>query len=126
MRGSGIVSSVINKAIDLLPFEAHLLGYNYCGPKTKLEKRLAWGDKGINGLDEACKIHDIAYSKYKDSARYSQADQELVEHACRRFKASDSSFGEKAVTWAVTTTMKAKTNFGGGKRGNVNYTKITS
>lgn len=116
MRGSGIVSSVVNKAIDLLPFEAHLPGYNYCGPGTRLKKRLARGDKGINGLDEACKIHDIAYSKYSDNAHRRQADKELAERAWRRFKASDASVGEKAAAWAVTTAMKAKTAFGGGKK----------
>lgn len=115
-RGGNIVSSVLNKAIDLLPVELHLPGYNYCGPGTKLSKRLARGDKGINGLDEACKSHDIAYSRYKDSERRRQADKELAERAWQRFKASDSSVGEKASAWAVTTAMKAKTKFGGGRR----------
>lgn len=114
--GGGVISSIINKAVDLLPFEAHLPGYNYCGPGTRLQQRLARGDKGINGLDEACKIHDIAYSKYKDSSRRSQADKELAERAWRRFKASDSTVGEKAAAWAVTTAMKAKTKLGSGKK----------
>jgi len=26
------------------------------------------GDRGINQLDEACRVHDIAYSQYKDLA----------------------------------------------------------
>lgn len=114
VKGGGVISSVINKAVDLLPFEAHLPGYNYCGPGTKLQQRLARGDKGINGLDEACKIHDVAYSKYKDSTRRSRADKELADRAWRRFKASDSSVGEKAAAWAVTTAMKAKSKLGGG------------
>lgn len=34
--GGGFVSSLVNKAIDALPFEAHLPFYSYCGPGTKL------------------------------------------------------------------------------------------
>lgn len=110
----GFVSTILNKAVDLIPFEAHLPGYNYCGPGTKLSKRLARGDKGINGLDEACKLHDIAYSKYSDSEHRKRADQDLAERAWQRFKASDSSLAEKTAAWAVTTAMKAKTKLGGG------------
>jgi len=116
VKGGGIVSSIVNRAVDLLPFEAHLPGYNYCGPGTKLAKRLARGDKGINGLDEACKLHDIAYSKYKDNEHRNRADKELAERAWRRFKSSDASLGEKAAAWAVTAAMKTKTKFGGGKK----------
>lgn len=57
-KGRGLVNTLINK----LPFEAHLLGYSYLGPGTKLKERLARGDRGINPLDEAAKEHDIAYS----------------------------------------------------------------
>ena len=32
--------SLLNKAIDKLPFEMHLPGHNFTGPSTKLEKRL--------------------------------------------------------------------------------------
>lgn len=112
----GIISSVLNKAVDLLPFEAHLPGYNYCGPGTKLKKRLARGDKGINGLDEACKLHDIAYASHSDSENRRRADNELAERAWQRFKSSDSSVAEKAAAWAVTTAMKAKSSIGSGRR----------
>jgi len=63
-RGSGI----INKIINTLPFEAHIPSYNFCGPGTKLKQRLKRGDRGINQLDEACRVHDIAYPQYKDLA----------------------------------------------------------
>ncbi|KAJ8932431.1 hypothetical protein NQ318_014380 [Aromia moschata] len=62
---------------------------------TKLEKRLARGDKGINGLDEACKEHDIAYSKEKDLKRRHEADNILAKKALHRVSSSDSKFGEK-------------------------------
>lgn len=54
--GGGLVDSILTK----LPVELHIPGYQYCGPGTKLQKRLTRGDPGINPLDAACKEHDIA------------------------------------------------------------------
>lgn len=113
-RGEGLIGNILNKAIDFLPVELHIPGYQYCGPGTKLNKRLRRGDPGINKLDEACKQHDIAYSKYSDTEHRSQADRDLAERAWQRVKAGDSSIGEKATAWAVTNIMKAKNKFGGG------------
>lgn len=111
------VGAIVNKAIDLLPVELHLPGgYQYCGPGTKLQQRLARGDRGINKLDEACKHHDIAYSTYSDTKNRSLADRALAEKAWQRVKSSDASFGERAAALAVTAAMKAKTKFGGGKK----------
>lgn len=112
----GLLSTVINKAVDLLPFEAHLPGYNYCGPGTRLSKRLSRGDRPINGLDEACKLHDIAYASHSDSDSRRRADKELAERAWQRFKSPDSSLSEKLSAWAVTNTMKAKSSIGSGRR----------
>lgn len=109
-KGRGLLNSLINK----LPFELHLPGYQYCGPGTKLEKRLARGDSGINELDKACKEHDIAYSKDKDMQSRRKADMILADNAWKRVKASDSSLGEKAAAWLVTNTMKAKSKIGAG------------
>ena len=111
-KAKALIPAVINRAVDLLPFEAHVPGYNYCGPGTRLAKRLARGDKGVNALDEACKLHDIAYAKYADTERRAQADRELAERAWNRVKASDSSLAEKAVAYAVTNVMKAKAGTG--------------
>ena len=61
MRGSGIINSAINN----LPFELHIPSYSYCGPGTKLQKRLNRGDPGINKLDEACENDDISSLKMK-------------------------------------------------------------
>ena len=127
-KGRGIVSStlnllgkpisaLVNKSIDLLPIELHLPGgYQYCGPGTKLQKRLTRGDPGINKLDKACKEHDIAYTKFSDSAHRSVADRILGKRAWERVKASDGSLGERAAALAVTAAMKAKTAFGGGRK----------
>lgn len=109
--------SLVNTAIDALPIEVHLPGgYQYCGPGTKLHKRLARGDPGINKLDEACKSHDIAYSNYTDTERRLIADRALAEKAWQRVKSSDASVGERAAALAVTAAMKTKTALGSGLR----------
>lgn len=113
---ASVSGSVLNKAVDLLPFEAHIPGYQYCGPGTKLAKRLKRGDPGINKLDAACKVHDIAYSTYTDNKHRAEADRLLANKAWERVKATDSSVSEKATAWAVTNAMKVKAKFGGGKR----------
>lgn len=131
-RGGGIVSSllttgskllseipvgkVVNTVIDALPVELHIPFYQYCGPGTKLEERIARGDPGINELDRACKDHDIAYSKSSDLKIRSTADKILADSALKRITAGDASFGERAAALAVVAGMKAKTAFGGGGR----------
>uniref|UniRef100_A0A6V7KM53 Phospholipase A2-like domain-containing protein n=1 Tax=Bracon brevicornis TaxID=1563983 RepID=A0A6V7KM53_9HYME len=109
--GRGFVNSIINK----LPVELHIPGYQYCGPGTKLAKRLARGDSGINPLDAACKEHDIAYSQNRENleARHA-ADLILAEKAQNRISAKDSSLGEKAAAWAIAKTMKIKRKLGMG------------
>lgn len=108
--GSGVINSLINK----LPFEAHIPGYQYCGPGTKLQKRLNRGDPGVNPFDAACKTHDIAYSKSDALSERHKADKELEEAAWRRVKSKDASVGEKTSAWAVTTAMKLKRKLGMG------------
>ena len=112
-----LAGTVLNTGVDLLPVELHLPGgYRYCGPGTKLKERLERGEPGINKLDEACKVHDIAYSKSSDNASRRIADRKLADSAWARVQASDSSLGEKAAAWAVTTAMNAKAKLGAGKR----------
>lgn len=109
--GSGLVNSLINS----LPFELHIPGYQYCGPGTKVKKRVARGDQGINPLDAACKKHDLSYLHNKDnlSVRH-QADNELEHRAWERVKSKEASASEKASAWLVTNIMKAKQRFGMG------------
>ena len=57
--------------------------YSYCGPGTKLNKRVTEGYKGINDLDKACLEHDKAYDKSKDTKNRNIADNELAEEANR-------------------------------------------
>lgn len=84
---------------------------------TKLAKRLKRGDRGVNGLDELCKTHDIAYPTYKDSAERSKADKELTSGAFKRLLSKDASIGERAAALLVTSAMKTKaglSKFSGG------------
>lgn len=110
--GSGILNSLINA----LPFEAHLPGYRFCGPGTRLHKRLQRGDEPLNGLDAACREHDIAYATHKDTESRHLADKVLAEKAWKRVKSTDASFGERLAARLVTTIMKGKVAVGAGLR----------
>ena len=80
--GSGLINNLINR----LPFELHIPGYQYCGPGTRLQKRLSRGDPGINPLDSACKEHDIAYSQNReDIEKRNTADRILEKKLGREF-----------------------------------------
>lgn len=104
----------LNTAINSLPFKAHIPGYQFCRPGTKLEKRLARGDRGINQLDVACRDHDIAYSNSNNLNDRHRADKLLENRAWSRIKAKDSSLKEKAVAYAVVNSMKLKRKIGMG------------
>ena len=85
--------SIINKFVNNLPFELHLVDpyvgkYAACGPGTKhyerIKKYIKTNDTNHiykNELDKACFIHDSAYSKYKDVPNRHVADQQLMDKA---------------------------------------------
>lgn len=108
-RGEGMIDTMIDK----LPFEVHIPSYQYCGPGTHLQKRLNRGDLGINPLDKACKVHDIAYDKHKDSSERSIADKVLQKEAMKRVFAKDASLSERTAALGVAAMMKAKRKFTG-------------
>ncbi|MEY2831110.1 MAG: hypothetical protein RLZZ574_368 [Cyanobacteriota bacterium] len=110
VRGSGWVTNALSK----IPAELHLPGYNFCGPNTKLDKRLSRGDKGINPLDEACLEHDKAYAATKDKVKIREADKALADKAWQRATNSGTPLGEKAAAMLVTGAMKLKRKIGGG------------
>lgn len=124
--------SFLNSAINKLPVELHLPGYSYCGPGTKLSKRLARGDSGINPLDRACKEHDIAYSNSSNLKDRHLADSKLAASAWERVKAKDSSLGERMSALGVAGAMKAKVKFGlgikkkGKKKKQCSFKKVLS
>jgi len=49
------------------------------GPGTKLKKRLARGDPGINRLDKLAKQHDIDYSKANNLQDKWKADAKMIQ-----------------------------------------------
>lgn len=106
---------VFNTLLDKLPVELHLTpSYNFCGPGTKLQKRLARGDTGINPLDNHCRVHDIAYSQSKNIEDRHAADKILQQGAWQRVKSKDANFGERVGAFAVAAAMKAKRTLGLG------------
>jgi len=108
--GGGLLYNVINA----LPFELHIPGYQFCGPGTHLEKRLARGDRDINPLDAACHEHDRAYSHSNDLAERHVADKILAEKTRKRIIARNSTLRERAAAADVWAAMKAKTKTGMG------------
>ena len=52
--GSDVFNTLLNKLSNVMP-EMHLPGYNFCGPFTKLDERLARDDAPVNKLDAGCK-----------------------------------------------------------------------
>jgi len=99
-----------------LPFELHIPGYNYCGPGTKLEKRLERGDAGVNLLDEACKQHDISYSNEKELPARHRANKVLLKNALSRIASSDASWKEKLAAMGVSAAMHGKIKLGMGNK----------
>lgn len=96
-----------------------LKGYSYCGPGTRLKERMERGEPGINPLDAACKVHDIAYDTHKESSERAVADKILQNEAMKRVFASDAKMGERVAAVGVAAAMKAKrmvTGLGVGRK----------
>jgi len=121
VKGRGL----LNRVIDALPFELHIPGYQFYGPGTHLEKRLARGDRDINSLDAACREYDIAYSRSNDLVERQMADKILAEKARKRIIARNSTLGERAAAAAVWAAMKVKTKIGMGTKTKMKTKKKT-
>ena len=92
----------MQKALAKTGIEFHWPGYQYLGPGTKLKKRLARGDPGINRLDKIAKQHDIDYDKAKNLQDKWKADTKMI-------KATDALPGKKTVPEKVVKRiMQAK------------------
>lgn len=112
VKGAGLINSIISN----LPIELHIPGYQFCGPGTKLEKRLARGDTGINPLDALCKSHDQAYAATENLSERHAADRVLLEGAKARITAPDSTFGERSAARLIRAIIGAKLMMGAGTR----------
>jgi len=93
----------------MMPFEMHVPGYRFCDHGTKLAERLARGEEGINPLDDACREHDIAYSKKNVDRR--QADRILAERAFSRMLAGDTPPDERTFAMLTACCMVSKITF---------------
>ena len=86
--------------------EFHWPCYQYKGPGTHLEKRLAHGDPGINRLDRIAKADDIVYGKAKDLKDKWAADRNMIAKI-------DQLPGRKTLTERIIKNiMKAKLKLG--------------
>ena len=92
----------VQKALAKTGIEFHWPGYQYLGPGTKLKKRLARGDPGINRLDKIAKQHDMDYDKAKNLRDKWKADTKMI-------KAIDALPGKKTKTEKIVKRiMQAK------------------
>lgn len=122
-------SSIVNKALNILPLpEMHLKSkisenvsngsfnntgkYSYCGPFTKLRKRVKQGYKGINSLDKACMKHDIAYSAHADTDTRNYFDDVLSAEASKIALDDNAPEYEKQDAKLVNAIMASKSRFG--------------
>ena len=110
--------SILNKMINNLPVEMHLLGHNFTGPGTKLNKRLnadltpkEWS-KPINRIDKAAYHHDICYLKNNDTAtRNNVCDKNMLEEMKDIY---NPTLREQMERGLVSTLIGTKKRFGWG------------
>ena len=86
--------------------------YSYCGPGTKVKKLVSEGYQGINKLDNACKEHDIYYSKYKNTEARNVADDILASKASQIALNPNLPDYERKDARLVTGIMGVKSRFG--------------
>lgn len=121
--------SIINAALNHLPMpEMHLRElpsmkkYSFCGPYTRLDKRLNSDDTWkswsapVNTLDKHCYYHDLAYRDAKDTATRNKADVILSKGAKDVINNPNTGTSEKANAKLVKGIMNTKARFGLGKR----------
>ena len=110
--------SILNKMINNLPVEMHLLGHNFTGPGTKLNKRLnadltpkEWS-KPINRIDKAAYHHDICYLKNNDTAtRNNVCDKNMLNEMKNIY---NPTLRERMERGLVSTLIGTKKRFGWG------------
>jgi hypothetical protein len=124
--------SIIDTFVNNLPVEMHLVDfgtkglipyvrrYNFCGPGTKLNKRLdaydrpVPGSEPINELDAGCMQHDIAYRDAKDTPTRNIADAALLQVANKYAEKPNKTVADRANIGIVRTVMGNKVKHGVG------------
>ena len=110
--------SLLNKVINNLPVEMHLLGHNFTGPGTKLNKRLnpdltpkEWS-KPINRVDKAAYHHDICYLKNNDTTtRNKVCDKNMLKELKGIY---NPTIRERMERGLVSSLIGTKARFGWG------------
>ena len=75
---------IVSALNTVLPFEKHLPGMCYCGPRTKLDLRVDEhgktfpGNEPVDRVDEAALKHDLEYNKYEDLGHRHKADRQML------------------------------------------------
>ena len=119
--------SILNKMINNLPVEMHLLGHNFTGPGTKLNKRLnadltpkEWS-KPINRIDKAAYHHDICYLKNNYTAtRNNVCDKNMLKEMKDIY---NPTLRERMERGLVSTLIGTKKRFGWGVATGTGYIK---
>ena len=121
--GGDIVSSLSKFTSNIkFPFqkfegEVHLPGMNFAGPGTRLDLRLNddltpkdWS-KPIDRVDEAAYYHDLAYSRFNDTANRNEADRIMVRDLDNIQNPTLRESAERAIVKPIIAT-KAKFGLG--------------
>jgi len=89
--------------------------YNFCGPGTKLSKRIASDGSFItptfNSVDKICANHDIAYSKFSDIKYRNTADQKMLHSLDGIY---NPNVEERCARTVIKQIISAKKRFGVG------------
>ena len=110
--------SFLNSLVNKLPFQMHLPGHNFTGPRSKLYKRLnsdgtpkEWSIP-INRVDNAAYHHDLCYSKHDDTiTRNEVCDKTMLGELSGIVNPTLRERIDKSI---VGKLIKAKVNFGLG------------
>jgi len=98
----------------------HLPGYQFCGPFSDVKSRLLKGQRGINKLDESCRIHDLQYFVLATPEERAVADLELNEKCVKIMQDTKSTIKEKMDAAIISAAMGIKNKLGmGPKKGNI-------
>ena len=110
--------SLLNEAINNLPFKMHLPSHNFTGPGTKLKKRInpnltpkKWS-KPVNRIDKAAYHHDLCYLKNDDTAtRNAVCDKNMLKELEGIYNPTLREILDKSV---VSKLIGTKVKFGMG------------
>jgi hypothetical protein len=95
--------------------EIHLPGHNFTGPGTKLDERLARGDKPVNQIDALSKEHDIAYRDSKDKPDKKKLRHKADKEMIRKLNELENlTIGEHIEKRIVKPVLKTKLFLGLG------------